>query len=68
MRRNIIFREIKMGLRIWLVTKNNLTKKFMLIPNPIADKTIGIYFPETNILVPINQNAKRLYTLLVQGL
>jgi len=36
--------------------------KFMVIPFSIPSQCIATYFPEANVLVPINQFAKRSHT------
>jgi molybdopterin-dependent oxidoreductase alpha subunit len=48
--------------------EERLAKNFTLISYPIARRTVGTYFPETNVLVPINQNAKRSHTPASKGI
>lgn len=48
--------------------EERLAKNFTLISYPIAERTVGTYFPETNVLVPINQNAKRSHTPASKGI
>lgn len=48
--------------------EERLAKNFTLISYPIARKTVGTYFPETNVLVPINQMAKRSHTPASKGI
>ena len=36
--------------------------KFMVVPFPIPTQCVATYFPEANVLVPINQFAKRSHT------
>ncbi len=47
--------------------EERLAKNFTLISYPIAERTVGTYFPETNVLVPIDQNAKRSHTPASKG-
>jgi len=36
--------------------------KFMVVPYPIPPKCAATYFPETNVLVPVNSVAKKSNT------
>lgn len=48
--------------------EERLAKNFTLVSYPIAERTVGTYFPETNVLVPINQHAKRSHTPASKGI
>ncbi len=48
--------------------EERLAKNFTLISYPIARRTVGTYFPETNVLVPIDQTAKRSHTPASKGI
>jgi len=48
--------------------EERLAKNFTLISYPIARQTVGTYFPETNVLVPIDQTAARSHTPASKGI
>ncbi len=47
--------------------EERVAKNFTLIAYDIAERTVGTYFPETNVLVPINQMAARSFTPASKG-
>ena len=52
----------KIDLFSYFENKKRVAKDFQIIPYDIPVNTVATYFPEANVLVPINSFAKRSYT------